>query len=74
MKMLNCMTTRFSLYVDFVICYVLLQAYALLSVWLICFIYLSPFYIDMYLYLNIYYICTFADITIVVLLCLYYFV
>ena len=47
---------------------IFLQTYALNNV---CFIYLFPFYIDMYLFLNIYYICTFANITIVVLLCLY---
>ena len=31
-------------------------------------------YIDIYPFLNKYYICTFANITIVILLCLYYFV
>ena len=50
---------------------ILLQTYALNNVY---FIYSFPFYIDMYIFLNIYYICAFANITIVVLLCLYYFV
>ena len=51
---------------------ILLQTYALNNV---CFIYFFfPFYIDMYLFFKYIFICTFANITIVVLLCMYYFV
>ena len=48
---------------------ILLQIYALNNV---CFIYFFPFYIDMYLFKIYIFICTFANIAIVVLLCLYY--